>query len=174
MNLIYGIKDKPKFGQMLVFAFQQVLAILAATIAVPAIVGNGMSASAALFGAGIGMVAVAMLWSVWMPIIKIIWTSSMALFAAGISFILLGIFYYFIDYKGYRKGLTWLKVYGMNSIVAYTLTQIINFRGVANSLFYGLEQYMGDWYQVLLTICHVGTIYLILWVMHRKKIYLKA
>ena len=56
MNLIYGIKDKPKFGQMLVFAFQQVLAILAATIAVPAIVGNGMSASAALFGAGAGTI----------------------------------------------------------------------------------------------------------------------
>ena len=54
MNLVYGIKDKPKFGQLLIFAFQQVLAILAATIAVPAIVGNGMSASAALFGSGIG------------------------------------------------------------------------------------------------------------------------
>ena len=54
MNLVYGIKDKPKFGQLLIFAFQQVLAILAATIAVPAIVGNGMSASAALFGAGVG------------------------------------------------------------------------------------------------------------------------
>ncbi len=54
MNLIYNVKDKPKFGQVLVFAFQQVLAILAATIAVPAIVGNGMSQSAALFGAGIG------------------------------------------------------------------------------------------------------------------------
>ena len=54
MNLIYGIHDKPKFGQMLLFAFQQVLAILAATIAVPAIVGNGMSSSAALFGAGVG------------------------------------------------------------------------------------------------------------------------
>ncbi len=56
MNLIYGIKDKPKFGQMLLFAFQQVLAILAATIAVPAIVGNGMSAAAALFGAGVGTI----------------------------------------------------------------------------------------------------------------------
>ena len=56
MKLIYGIKDKPKFGQMLVFAFQQVLAILAATIAVPAIVGNGMSAAAALFGAGVGTI----------------------------------------------------------------------------------------------------------------------
>ena len=54
MNLIYGIKDKPKFGQMLIFAFQQVLAILAATIAVPSIIGNGMSQSAALFGAGVG------------------------------------------------------------------------------------------------------------------------
>ena len=56
MNLIYGIKDKPKFGQLLIFAFQQVLAILAATILVPAIVGNGMSQAAALFGAGVGTI----------------------------------------------------------------------------------------------------------------------
>ena len=56
MNLIYGIKDKPKFGQMLVFALQQVLAILAATILVPAIIGNGMSQAAALFGAGVGTI----------------------------------------------------------------------------------------------------------------------
>ena len=53
-NLVYDIHDKPKFGNMLLFAFQQVLAILAATILVPAIVGNGMSQSAALFGAGVG------------------------------------------------------------------------------------------------------------------------
>ncbi len=53
-KLVYGIHDKPKFGSMLIFAFQQVLAILAATILVPAIIGNGMSQSAALFGAGIG------------------------------------------------------------------------------------------------------------------------
>ena len=56
MNLIYNVKDKPKFGQVLVFAFQQLLAIIAATIAVPAIVGNGMTASAALFGAGVGTI----------------------------------------------------------------------------------------------------------------------
>ena len=56
MNLVYGIHDKPKFGQLLVFAFQQVLAILAATIAVPSIIGNGMSQSAALLGAGVGTI----------------------------------------------------------------------------------------------------------------------
>ena len=56
MKLIYDVEDKPKFGQMIVFAFQQLLAILAATIAVPSIIGNGMSQSAALFGAGIGTI----------------------------------------------------------------------------------------------------------------------
>lgn len=56
MQLTYGVKDKPKFGQIIVFAFQQLLAILAATIAVPSIVGNGMSQSAALFGAGVGTI----------------------------------------------------------------------------------------------------------------------
>ena len=54
MNLTYGIKDKPKFGQTIIFAFQQLLAIIAATIAVPSIIGNGMSQTAALFGAGVG------------------------------------------------------------------------------------------------------------------------
>ena len=54
MKLIYNVKDKPKFGQVLVFAFQQLLAIMAATIVVPVIVGNGMSQTAALLGAGIG------------------------------------------------------------------------------------------------------------------------
>lgn len=56
MKLIYDVHDKPKFGQILVFAFQQLLAILAATIAVPSIIGNGMSQSAALFGAGVGTI----------------------------------------------------------------------------------------------------------------------
>jgi len=55
-NLVYDIHDKPKFSKLIIFAIQQLLAIMAATIAVPAIVGNGMSASAALFGAGVGTI----------------------------------------------------------------------------------------------------------------------
>lgn len=54
MDLIYKVKDRPGLGKTIVFAFQQVLAILAATIAVPTIVGNGLSQASALFGAGIG------------------------------------------------------------------------------------------------------------------------
>lgn len=54
MKLTYGIKDKPKFGQLIVFAIQQLLAIMAATLVVPIIVGHGMQPTAALFGAGVG------------------------------------------------------------------------------------------------------------------------
>ena len=56
MKLYFNVNDKPKFGQILVFALQQLLAIMAATIAVPRIVGNGMSMAAALFGAGVGTI----------------------------------------------------------------------------------------------------------------------
>lgn len=64
-NLIYGVKDKPGIWKTIVFALQQVLAILAATIVVPVIVntsdaglkiGAQMSQSAALFGAGVGTI----------------------------------------------------------------------------------------------------------------------
>lgn len=54
MKLIYGINDRPKFGQLIAFAIQQLLAIMAATLVVPVITGNGMSSAAALFGAGVG------------------------------------------------------------------------------------------------------------------------
>ncbi|MBR2845330.1 MAG: uracil-xanthine permease [Solobacterium sp.] len=54
MKLIYNVNDKPAPGQLVVFAFQQVLAIMAATIAVPMIIGHGMSTAAAIFGAGMG------------------------------------------------------------------------------------------------------------------------
>lgn len=56
MDLIYGIKDRPRLAKVVLFALQQLLAIMAATIAVPAIIGHGLSASAALFGAGVGTI----------------------------------------------------------------------------------------------------------------------
>ena len=54
MKLIYDVEDKMSFGKMIVFAIQQLLAIMAATLVVPMIVGHGMKSEAALFGAGVG------------------------------------------------------------------------------------------------------------------------
>ena len=54
MKLIYNVEDRPKFSQSVVFALQQLLAIMTATLVVPIIIGHGMSSAAALFGAGVG------------------------------------------------------------------------------------------------------------------------
>ena len=82
MNLTYGIKDRPRFGQIVLFAIQQLLAIMAATIAVPAVVnsvtGSDMTASAALFGAGCG------------SIVYLLFTKSKSPVFLGSSFAFLG------------------------------------------------------------------------------------
>jgi len=77
-KLIYNVEDKPSWGKTIVFALQQLLAIMAATIAVPMIVGNGMSTSAALFGAGVG------------TIVYLLFTKSKSPVFLGSSFAFLG------------------------------------------------------------------------------------
>ena len=126
------------------------------------------------FGTGITMVIAGWLWNFQMPVIKTIWTSSMVLVSSGYWFLLMGLFYYWIDYKGHRSGITWLKVYGMNSIVAYMLANVVNFRCIGESLFYGLEQYMGSYYSFLMTLWNIGAVYVIIWFMYKRGIFLKV
>ncbi|MBO4322721.1 MAG: uracil-xanthine permease, partial [Clostridia bacterium] len=89
MKLTYNVNDRPKAGQIAVFALQQLLAILAATIAVPAIVGNGMSQSAALFGAGVGTIVYLLLTKFRSPVFLgssfAFLPSMFAAFAGGVS-----------------------------------------------------------------------------------------
>ncbi len=53
-RIIYNVEDKPKARELVVFSFQQLLSIIAATIAVPVLIGAGDHMSAALLGAGVG------------------------------------------------------------------------------------------------------------------------
>ncbi len=89
MDLIYKVGDKPKLGQTIVFALQQLLAIMAATIAVPTIIGNGMSQTAALFGAGVGTIVYLLLTKFKSPVFlgsSFAFLGSMsAAFAGGVS-----------------------------------------------------------------------------------------
>ena len=107
------------------------------------------------------------------PIIKKIWTASMTLWSGGWCFILMALFYYLVDYRGWSKGLNWLKIYGMKSIVAYTLGEVVSFRSVANSLLWGFEQYMGDYYGALLTFANFMILFLILNYMYKMRVFVK-
>ena len=126
------------------------------------------------FGTGITMVIAGWLWNFQMPVIKTIWTSSMVLVSSGYCFLLMGLFYYWIDYKGHTRGLNWLKVYGMNSITAYLLGEVVNFRCIADSVSYGLKQYIGDYYPVWLTFTNYLILFFLLRMMYKRGLFLKV
>ena len=123
---------------------------------------------------GVLLVGLAMLWSLQMPIIKRLWTGSMTLLSGGYCFLLMALFYYWIDYKGHSRGLNWLKVYGMNSITAYLLGEVVNFRCIADSVSYGLKQYMGDYYPVWLTFANYLILFFLLRMMYKRGLFLKV
>lgn len=128
-----------------------------------------------LAGAGVAMVVAGLVWSIWHPIIKMIWTSSMTLFTGGLCFLLLWLCYYVIDYKGYRKGLTLFKVYGMNSIAAYMMPKFIKVRAVLAALLYGLTYFFGDeWTAMIVTVANVVVQYYLLHFMYKREIFLKV
>ena len=123
---------------------------------------------------GVSILTAGWTWGIWHPVIKKLWTSSMVLVSSGYCFLLMALFYYIIDYKGWKKHTGWLKVYGMNSIVAYMLAMCVNFSCIGHSLFHGLEQYMGAYYQVWITLSNAVIVYLILWWMYKKNIFLRV
>ncbi len=93
MKLIYGVKDRPKFPQLIVFAIQQLLAIMAATLVVPVIVGHGMAPAAALFGAGVGTIVYLLFTKFRSPVFlgsSFAFLGSMAAAFAGASTVALG------------------------------------------------------------------------------------
>ena len=89
MKMIYQVSDRPGFSKTVVFAIQQLLAIMAATLVVPIIIGNGMSPAAALFGAGIGTLVYLLFTKFKSPVFlgsSFAFLSSMATaFAGGVS-----------------------------------------------------------------------------------------
>ena len=127
-----------------------------------------------LFGVGTAMVALGWTWDLVHPVIKHIWTSSMVLVSSGYCFLLMGLFYWWIDCRGHNKHLTLLKVYGMNSITAYVVSHVISFKSISRSLFFGLEQYVGDYYDFLIQFSNIAILFLILYLLYRNRIFLRV
>ncbi len=107
------------------------------------------------------------------PIIKKIWNSSFVLLSSGICYLLLALFYWIIDVKGYKKWSFPLKVIGINAIVAYVLSHVIDFPEVSEYLLFGFEQYLDPYYKAFTIIGGFALLYLLLWYMDKNKTYIK-
>lgn len=134
---------------------------------------KGVKTALLLAVVGLALLIAGRLFGLWQPIIKRLWTASMTLYSGGWCFLLMALFYWWIDVCGHSRGLRWLKIYGMNSIVAYILGEVVNFRSVAASLTYGLAPRLGDYWQPWLTFCNFLILFLILRFLYRNKIFLK-
>ncbi|MEX0363484.1 MAG: acyltransferase family protein, partial [Allomuricauda sp.] len=127
-----------------------------------------------LFIAGIVGLALGLIWGIWHPIVKKIWSSSFVLASSGVCFLLLALFYWIIDVKGRTKWTYPLKVIGMNAITAYVLSHVINFPEVSKFLLFGLERSAGSYYPMLTSIGGFGILYLLLWYMYKNNTFIKV
>ena len=104
--------------------------------------------------AGAALVIVALILSPFYPIIKAAWTVPFNLLTAGISFLLLSLFYFAIDVKDWTHGIVsykilFFKVIGMNSITIYLCVDIINFGQISQFFTGSLATFMGGWIIIL-------------------------
>ncbi|MBQ6286875.1 MAG: DUF5009 domain-containing protein [Bacteroidales bacterium] len=127
-----------------------------------------------LAGTGVTMVLFGLAMSPFFPVIKKIWSSSMTLYSGGICCLLLAIMYILVDVFGKGKWLDWLKIFGMNSIAAYCIGEVLDFSSVSRSLLHGFEHITGDYYPLVITTGNVLILCLILAYMRKKKIFLKV
>ena len=123
---------------------------------------------------GAVLIIAALLLSLYFPIIKKIWSSSMTLYAGGISCLMLAFTYYIVDVKHWTKGINWLKYFGMNSIFAYTVGEVINFGSVSNSVFSGAARLCGAYGPVLIAAVNTFILFFILRHLYRKNVFIRA
>ncbi|MGM5468963.1 acyltransferase family protein [Flavobacteriaceae bacterium LMO-SS05] len=122
---------------------------------------------------GTAAVILGLILNIWHPIVKKIWDSSFVLFSSGICFLLLALFYWIIDIKGYTNWGLPLRIIGVNAITAYVLSHIIDFSQLAKQVLFGFQQYLGNYYDAFTTIGGFGILYLLLWYMNKNKTYIK-
>jgi len=127
-----------------------------------------------LFAAGTAAILIALLWDLSFPVIFRLWSSSYALLAAGISTILLGLFYWTIDVKGYRKWAFPFVVAGMNAITIYMAPLLIDFNKIVNFFVHGFIDSMDSFKPVFYAICILTVKWLFLYFLYKKKIFLKV
>jgi predicted acyltransferase len=122
---------------------------------------------------GIILVFSSLVLSIWFPVIKNIWNPTFVLLTSGLSLLLIAIFYFVIDVKGYKRWAFWLKVIGMNSITVYLGVHFISFSKLANSFVFGLEQFTDTYYPVIQSLTALIIIYIILYWMYRKRTFIR-
>lgn len=138
-----------------------------------------------LFTAGNLLLLLALAWNPFFPVNKNLWTSSYVLCTSGIALNALALSYWFLDVRGYRKGTEWARIFGSNAITAYILSELVEATwniiqlpsgiSVKNWVF---ERLFASWLNPvvashLMAVLFVGLIYIPVYLLYRKRIFIK-
>lgn len=128
-----------------------------------------------LFAMGVVSLSLAQVWNLVFPINKNLWSSSFVLHVGGYSLVLLALFYYIIDIRGFKKWAFFFSVIGMNSILIYMSGQFINWSYTTTALFSWLFQLTGEPANaVVFALCLVTVEWVVLYFLYKKSVFLRV
>ena len=128
-----------------------------------------------LLASGFGLIVLGLIWNLFFPINKNLWTSSFACLVGGISMILFATFYYIIDVKNCRKWTLFFRVIGLNSITIYLAQSFIDFEFTSKAVFGGLVTSFPEQAQpFLFAAAYIAVCWGFLYVLYKQKIFLKV
>jgi predicted acyltransferase len=126
-----------------------------------------------LTATGVGCMAAGWLWSYWLPLNRHLWTSSMVLWGGGVSFLLVAVLYAVIDVGGFRRWSFPLMIIGSNALLAYVLDPA--FDQASNLLVLKwIPDCPSPYFGLLSSFCEMASLWVILWVLYRKRLFLRA
>ena len=136
---------------------------------------SGEKKTVKLLVAAVVLFAVGLVWSIWFPINKSMWTSTFVLVAASYSVAMFAIFYYCIDVRGWKKFTTFFRVVGMNSITIYLAQAIISFSAISKFFLGGLASISPEPLgAVILKAGYFAACWLFLYFLYKHKVFLKV
>ena len=124
--------------------------------------------------AGVVSLGIGYLWSFNFPFIKNVWTSSFVLFAGGWSLLLLALFYWIIDVKGYRRWAFFFTVIGVNAITIYLASHLFDFGTITTIFVHGFINHLGAVQPLFWAVSVLMTQWLFLYFLYRQRIFLKV
>jgi predicted acyltransferase len=127
-----------------------------------------------LAGSGVGLATAGYVLGGWYPVIKKAWTATFDIYAAGLSAILLALFYLVIDVWKVRKWSFALRVIGLNSITIYLGSRMIDFDYTSKFWFGGLARLAGDAGVLVLLAGTIAVEWLVLYFLYKKNVFLRV
>lgn len=136
---------------------------------------SGNTKTLKMLCAAVAMAVIAVVWNHWFPVNKKLWTSTFVLAAGAWSVGIFALFYYLIDVRGWRKGVLFFQVVGMNSITIYMFQRVVDVTGISKFFLGGVAGLLPEaWGSLLVQLGYFAVCWLFLYFLYRKNCFLKV